>query len=184
MRKPRTPSPSLVLASLALLVALGGTGYAAVKLPRNSVGSKQVKPNSLKGVDIKETTLQGVVHAKGGSAWAASITLPANTGDTVFHKISKFGRIEGSCATTATGGSIRLRNTSGMAASLSVRWTSGSANAVLQPGQSYIVGMAAGDVVDWVLQTESPRRVISIRTASAFGGSCRHAAIAEIVART
>jgi hypothetical protein len=32
-----------VTATLALIVALGGTSYAAVVLPRNSVGSKQLK---------------------------------------------------------------------------------------------------------------------------------------------
>jgi hypothetical protein len=33
------PSPALVVASIALAVSLGGVGYAAVKLPRNSVGA-------------------------------------------------------------------------------------------------------------------------------------------------
>jgi hypothetical protein len=37
------PSPSMVVAFVALLVAMGGTGYAAIVLPANSVGSKQVK---------------------------------------------------------------------------------------------------------------------------------------------
>lgn len=32
---------------LALFVALGGTGYAAVNLPRNSVGSKQLRNGSV-----------------------------------------------------------------------------------------------------------------------------------------
>lgn len=37
------PSPSMVVACAALIVALGGTGYAAVQLPKNSVGAKQIK---------------------------------------------------------------------------------------------------------------------------------------------
>ena len=32
-------SPALVVACLALTIALGGTSYAAVTLPRNSVGT-------------------------------------------------------------------------------------------------------------------------------------------------
>ena len=36
-----------VMATLALFVALGGGAYAAVKLPANSVGSKQLKPNAV-----------------------------------------------------------------------------------------------------------------------------------------
>jgi hypothetical protein len=40
----RRPSPALVVAGLALAVALGGTSYAAVvAVPRNSVGTAQLK---------------------------------------------------------------------------------------------------------------------------------------------
>lgn len=48
----KRPSPALVVALFALIVALGGTGYAAAKLPKNSVGSKQVKNSSLQAKDI------------------------------------------------------------------------------------------------------------------------------------
>lgn len=48
----KRPSPALVVALLALIVALGGTSYAAAKLPKNSVGSKQVKNSSLQAKDI------------------------------------------------------------------------------------------------------------------------------------
>ena len=34
------PSPAMVIALVALTVALGGTGYAAVTLPTNSVGTE------------------------------------------------------------------------------------------------------------------------------------------------
>jgi hypothetical protein len=36
-----------VVASLALFVALGGGAYAAINLPRNSVGAKQLRPHSV-----------------------------------------------------------------------------------------------------------------------------------------
>ena len=36
-----------VTATLALVIALGGTSYAAIKLPKNSVTSVQVKDKSL-----------------------------------------------------------------------------------------------------------------------------------------
>ena len=39
----RLPSPALVIACLALAVALGGTGYAAFKLPAGSVGTRELK---------------------------------------------------------------------------------------------------------------------------------------------
>jgi hypothetical protein len=43
----RLPSPAMVVACLALTVALGGTSYAAIKLPRNSVGSQQLRKNAV-----------------------------------------------------------------------------------------------------------------------------------------
>ena len=47
------PSPALVVATLALLVALGGTGMAAVALvPKNSVGSAQVIDGSLQSSEL------------------------------------------------------------------------------------------------------------------------------------
>jgi len=50
----RRPSPALVVASLALLVALGGTGAAAVALaPNNSVGTKAVIDHSLLKQDFR-----------------------------------------------------------------------------------------------------------------------------------
>lgn len=57
-RYPRRPSPALVVASLALLLSLGGTGYAALKLPRNSVGTSQLKPNAVTSAKIKNGTLR------------------------------------------------------------------------------------------------------------------------------
>jgi hypothetical protein len=42
-RFPLRVSPATVIACVALLVALGSTGYAAATLPRNSVGSSQLK---------------------------------------------------------------------------------------------------------------------------------------------
>ena len=42
-----------VAATFALFVALGGSSYAALNLPPNSVGSEQVKPGSLRASDFK-----------------------------------------------------------------------------------------------------------------------------------
>jgi hypothetical protein len=42
-----------VTATLALFVALGGTGYAAVQLERNSVGSKQIRSKAVGASELK-----------------------------------------------------------------------------------------------------------------------------------
>jgi hypothetical protein len=41
-----------VMATLALFVALGGVGYAAVRLPRDSVGPKQIKEDAVKASEL------------------------------------------------------------------------------------------------------------------------------------
>ena len=45
----------MVIASLALLIALGGTSYATIRLPRNSVTTVQVKDGSLLGRDFEKS---------------------------------------------------------------------------------------------------------------------------------
>ena len=47
------PSPASVLGGLALIIALGGTSYAALRLPANSVTSEQVKNGTLLRKDFK-----------------------------------------------------------------------------------------------------------------------------------
>lgn len=51
------PSPSMVVALLALIVALAGTAYAAVSLPKNSVGAKQIKKNAVSGAKVDNGSL-------------------------------------------------------------------------------------------------------------------------------
>src|SRR3954470_15619387 len=52
------PSPAMVVALLALFVAMGGVGHAALKLPRNSVGSKQLKSNAVTSAKVKDASLR------------------------------------------------------------------------------------------------------------------------------
>ena len=53
-RRLRAPSPALVISLIALFIALGGTSYAAINaLPKNSVGSKQLKKNAVTASKIK-----------------------------------------------------------------------------------------------------------------------------------
>src|SRR4051794_18503959 len=43
---------------LALFVGLGGTSYAVAQLPKNSVGSKQIKKNAVTGSKVKNGSLK------------------------------------------------------------------------------------------------------------------------------
>jgi hypothetical protein len=58
MESIRRPSPALVIAVIALFVALGGTGYAAIALPKNSVGKKQIKKNAVTSKKVKNGSLK------------------------------------------------------------------------------------------------------------------------------
>jgi hypothetical protein len=48
------PSPALIVACLALFVAMGGVGYAAIKLKPNSVKTKNLKNGAVKEAKIAD----------------------------------------------------------------------------------------------------------------------------------
>lgn len=47
-----------VMATIAVFIALGGGAYAASKLPKNSVGGKQIKKNAVTSKKVKNHTLK------------------------------------------------------------------------------------------------------------------------------
>jgi hypothetical protein len=53
------PSPALIVAIIALIVSMGGTGYAAFTLPNNSVGTKQLKNGAVTAAKVKRHSLTG-----------------------------------------------------------------------------------------------------------------------------
>jgi hypothetical protein len=46
-----------VVSTVSLFLLLGGGAYAAIKLPKNSVGSKQLKKNAVTGSKVKDHSL-------------------------------------------------------------------------------------------------------------------------------
>ena len=62
----RRPSPALVIACIALVFALAGTSYATVlQVPRNSVGTAQLKSNAVTSAKVKNRTLLRADFAPG-----------------------------------------------------------------------------------------------------------------------
>jgi hypothetical protein len=55
--RTRRPSAALVISVLALIMALGGTSYAAFSLPNNSVGTKQLRKGSVTTTKIKNRSV-------------------------------------------------------------------------------------------------------------------------------
>jgi hypothetical protein len=52
-----------MLGALALFVALGGTGYAAIAIPRNSVGSQQLRNHSITPAKFDRRFINGNIRA-------------------------------------------------------------------------------------------------------------------------
>jgi hypothetical protein len=53
----RKPSPAMLVALLSLFVALGGSSYAALQIPRGSVGTKQLKNGAVTSPKVKNNSL-------------------------------------------------------------------------------------------------------------------------------
>ena len=71
-----------VMATVAVFLALGGGAYAAINLPKNSVGSKQLKNGSVTPPKVAKSTIRkfrGAIGAKGatGPAGPAGVAGPA-----------------------------------------------------------------------------------------------------------
>jgi hypothetical protein len=69
-----------VMVTILMFIVLGGGAYAAFKLPKNTVGSKQVKKDSLKGVDILESSL-GQVPSAANAQTATNAANATNAGN-------------------------------------------------------------------------------------------------------
>jgi hypothetical protein len=68
--RPRVPSPAMIVACLALVVALGGVSYAATVLPKNSVGATQLKKKAVTASKLRPNAVSGG-KVKDGSLLAA-----------------------------------------------------------------------------------------------------------------
>ena len=88
MSRIKLPSPAMAISLLALLVALGGTGYAAVKIngknikPRTITG-KKLKNKTLTGKKLKNNTLTGkqITESKLATVPKAELATTAGTAD-------------------------------------------------------------------------------------------------------
>jgi hypothetical protein len=75
------PSPAMIVACVALFVALGGTSYAAIKLPANSVGTKQIKNSAVTAAKIADgsvsTSKLGPVPGARVRRASTAVTVPS-----------------------------------------------------------------------------------------------------------
>jgi hypothetical protein len=88
-RRLGRPSPALVIAVVALVVAMVGTGYGAINLPKNSVGTKQLKKNAVNGAKVKNRSLTGkdINLKKLGTVPSAASAASAGTANTATNAV-------------------------------------------------------------------------------------------------
>jgi hypothetical protein len=83
----KLPSPAMIVACVALLVGLSGTGYAAFKLPRNSVTTAHVRDGTLLARDFRAGQL---VPAGATARWVevyANGTIAAQSGGITVRRV-------------------------------------------------------------------------------------------------
>src|SRR5438876_373285 len=106
------PSPAMVIACLALLLALGGTGYAAIKLPRNSVTTVQVKDFSLLARDFRRGQIPAGPVGPAGPAGPAGPQGPAGSSSSVALKWALV-RADGGIAAQSGGITLAAKPSAG-----------------------------------------------------------------------
>jgi hypothetical protein len=91
----RRPSPAMVVAFIALALSIGGTSYAAIKLPANSVGAKQLKKGAVERSKIKSGAID------------ASKLAPNSTGTASIHE-NALGKVPSAAQADHAGASAGL----------------------------------------------------------------------------
>jgi hypothetical protein len=139
----RRPNPALVVATVALVVALGGTSYAGFSLPNNSVGTKQIRNHAVtlgKVAVSAQQALRGQTGPRGltGATGQPGQVGPPGPGAVKFHIDS----------TTATGfGQMALAHIGAWTLNAYCSESGGTASLTLRaqgPADSVIDGLENG----------------------------------------
>jgi hypothetical protein len=99
-----------VMVTILAFIVLGGSAYAAFKLPKNSVGTKQIKPNAVNGSKVKNGSLTGAdieASSLGSVPHAANADLLGGSASSAFLKSAD--QISGGDL-TATYGAPQIKN--------------------------------------------------------------------------
>lgn len=139
-----------VMATIAVFLALGGVSYAAIKLPKNSVGSKQIKRGAVNGAKVKLGTIpaeaiKGGVYTKGdvytkdesnGRYLGSTIVVNKTVSGPVGANSFKTGSVECPAGYQAIGGGVDPKNVFSAKVSVSAPLIGGEEPALKPDGQS------------------------------------------------
>jgi hypothetical protein len=101
LKRRRAPSPAFVISLIALFVALGGTTYAATSLPKNSVGTKQLKNGAVTRKKINAKTIAGLKGARGAQGSPGAPGVPGPTASAYAQDQNAFVFVDSATDTTA-----------------------------------------------------------------------------------
>ncbi|MGA8744673.1 MAG: hypothetical protein WB507_02265 [Solirubrobacterales bacterium] len=150
-----------VMATVAVFIALGGAAYAATKLPKNSVGSRQIKKSAVSTPKIKNVAVTSEKLAA-GSVGAAQLQANSVSGANV-----QAGSLGGSDINQSTLTAVRAANVTGISLS--------SKCEALTPLPSGVSASTAGDGCKLTFPTSvydcSATATVALRTiALVFAG--------------
>ncbi len=136
---------SNVVASMALFIALGGVSYAAVTLPRNSVGTAQIKRNAVTGSKVKNSSLTGG-DVKNSSLTGGDVKNSSLTGGDVKNSSLRGGDVRDSSLTGSDvkDGSLTAKDFSGSVQG--AQGPQGPQGAQGAKGDSGVPGPVTGDL--------------------------------------
>jgi hypothetical protein len=153
---------SNTISLIALFVALSGTAYAAVTLPRNSVGARQIKKNAVRASEVRANAVAGA-EVKDGAI--GLVDLAANSVDA--SKVVD-GSLGGADVAPGAllGGKVTVQYEQATVALADN--TSSSYNVHCPAGQTAVAGGARGDATDSEFtNVTSSRPIISTTNSGA-----------------
>jgi hypothetical protein len=130
-RFARRPSPAFIIASLALFISMGGAGYAAVTIPNNSVGSAQLRNNS---VSYKKIQSGAVGNVRANTKQLQERVYKTCAANSAIASIAQSGTPN--CTSTLPGDTGTTSNTASVPTTASSPTTVNSAT--LATGSSYL----------------------------------------------
>ncbi|NLT05162.1 MAG: hypothetical protein GXY03_02510 [Solirubrobacterales bacterium] len=162
----RRPRHATIVAYLALFVALGGTSYAAINLPKGSVGTPQLKKGAVSAHKLK----QGAVTARKlrrGAVLNRNIRRRAITGTAIRHNTLTGSQIDESTLATVPHADM-ARSLEGVTANqLRVRCPTGT-----QPAAGTCIELQPRPALNWGLAnvacTSENRRLATYGELTAF----------------
>jgi hypothetical protein len=123
---------SNVVSTLCLFVLLGGGAYAATKLPKNSVGAKQIKANAVTSDKVKDGNLLAT-DFKAGQLPQGEPGVPGKDATNLFASIDDHGPTSGSDVAYGHGvTSVAENNPSANDGSYTVTFNRSLENCVVQ----------------------------------------------------